>query len=221
MVDEKESDKVKNQLKLILSDLEGKQTKKAQKQRENIERYLEYNGEDLSNIKKEIKGKAEEKTIADSKNKIPPHVYTKEHNFPKNEHKREIDENGEIQLLKLPTMVFLQLHKPEENYFYEFMEKAQKLQTYCIAYPIFKYSPNRHCILIQCDICYYAFKTDNLFCEYMVKISRLAGYGFKGPQLFNPLWTLGKLGEEPQAGPGPEAREGTIEDLENLFKDNE
>ena len=221
MVDEKESDKVKNQLKLIHSDLEGKQTKKAQKQRENIERYLEDNGEDLSNIKKEIKGKAEEKTIADSKNKIPPHIYIKEHNFSKNEHKREIDENGEIKLLKLPLMVFLQLHKPEENYFYEFMEKAQKLQTYCIAYPIFKYSPNRHCLLIQCDICYYAFKTDNLFCEYMVKISRLAGYGFKGPQIFNPLWTLDKLGEEPQAGPGPEVMEGTIEDLENLFKDNE
>ena len=221
MVDEKESDKVKNQLKLILSDLEGKQTKKAQKQRENIERYLEYNGEDLSNIKKEIKGKAEEKTIADSKNKIPPHVYTKEHNFPKNEHKREIDENGEIQLTKLPTMVFLQLHKPEENYFYEFMEKAQTLKTHCIAYPIFKYSPNRHCLLIQCDICYYAFKTDNLFCEYMVKISRLAGYGFKGPQLFNPLWTLGKLGEEPHKGLEPLIIEGTIEDLENLFKDNE
>jgi hypothetical protein len=118
-------------------------------------------------------------------------------------------------------MVFIQLHKPEENYFYEFMDKAQLVNPQCLAYPIFKYSPARHCILIQCDICYYAFSTNNLFCEYMVKISRLAGYGFKGPQLYNPKWTLGQLGEGPQAGPGPQVMEGTIEDLENLFKDNE
>jgi hypothetical protein len=55
MVEEKESDKVKNQLKNILADLEGKQTKKAQKQRENIERYLQDNGEDIDKITKKKK----------------------------------------------------------------------------------------------------------------------------------------------------------------------
>jgi len=188
-----DSDKVKEQIKELLIQLENKNTKKAIKQKSNIEVYLKDQGEDIDEIKKEIDKTKENEKRNLNRNKIPNNFYIKEHNYKPTKKERLIDDEGNIYLSKNPFLIFVQIENINKEWYFKYMEEAEKLNIYCIAYPIFKYKAIRHGVLPVCDICYYGFTEQNLFCEYIIKISRLAGYGFKGIQLENIHWKLGEL----------------------------
>lgn len=177
-------------LKKLLISLDDKDTKKAKEQKRKLENYLKDNNVDIDETRKEVKEKREEEAKEKDSKVIPHHLYLKEQNYSNRLEYRDIDENGQVLLTKKPILLFLQLSDIESNYLYKKLKSLENLSIQCLCYPIFKYRCNRHGLILSCEICYKAFYECNEFCERMIKYSRLYGYGFKGPQLENPNWSI-------------------------------
>lgn len=154
-------------LQNILHDLENKTSKKAQKQVDNIRKY--FKDQDI-----EIKPKEE---IDNTKRLKTKPLYLNENNFKRDKiiH-RDIDEDGNITLFKYPLLILVKLNNPFNNEIINELKKIESLHPQCLAYPQMKYNAVNHGLIMCCEICWYAFKDHNKFCEMMINITRYLGY---------------------------------------------
>jgi hypothetical protein len=159
-----------------LKKLDKKTSKKARKQSSNIRRYLKEEGPE---IKEPVKGPSK-------KQKVKHHLTLKYEDVKGLKAERYIDEDGNINLDKKPLMViiiFKDITKTPAN---NLLTEASNLQKQCLVYD-FEYKVKRHQVMLSCENCYYAYTTNNKFCELMVKAVWIVGLGYS-VKVYNKEW---------------------------------
>jgi hypothetical protein len=166
--------------KSMLADLENKTSKKAQKQKVNLEKFLKDQGEDIGELKKEI---STEKKLQDTAENH--YVYYQEKDFPQNLARPIIED--ELILSIKPTLILVKIHDPFNNWILPQLKEQEEIERQCLYYPKLKYKAINHGLMMHCEICLKAFTEHNKFCEVMIYNIRDYGFGLK-PFVNNLKW---------------------------------